>query len=141
MVEISTDASRLDAAMIHAFLSEQSHWARGITRDRVERALAHSLCFSAHDAGQQIGLARVVTDHATDAWLADVFVLPAHRGLGISVALMDAVVAHPDLQGLRRFALVTSTAPGLYARYGFQAPARPEIAMERVNPDAYALPL
>jgi predicted N-acetyltransferase YhbS len=139
-IEISTDPARLDVALIHSFLSEESHWAKGISRERVARALEHSLCFSAHDGGRQVGLVRVVTDRATYAWLADVFVLAAERGRGISVMLMDAVVAHPDLQGLRRFSLVTSTAPGLYARYGFTPLARPEIAMERVNPEAYTPP-
>ena len=139
-IEISTDPARLDIALIHSFLSEESPWAKGISRERVARALEHSLCFSAHDGARQVGLARVVTDRATYAWLADVFVLASERGRGISVMLMDAVVAHPDLQGLRRFSLVTSTASGLYARYGFTPLARPEIAMELVNPDAYAPP-
>ena len=137
MIEISTDPARLDAALIHDFLSVQSHWAQGISRPRVERALAHSLCFGAYQAGGQLGLARVVTDRATFAWLADVFVLPFHRGRGIGALLMAAVAAHPDLQGLRRHALVTSTVPALYARYGYTPLRKPEIWMERLDPDAH----
>jgi predicted N-acetyltransferase YhbS len=138
MVEISCDPGRLDVALIHAFLSEQSHWARGIGRATVERSLAHSLCFGAYDGGEQVGLARVVTDRATFAWLADVFVVEARRGEGIGAALMDAVIAHPDLQGLRRACLVTRTAPALYARYGYTPLNAPEIWMERFDAEVYA---
>jgi GNAT superfamily N-acetyltransferase len=140
VIEISTDPARLDVGLIHAFLSEESHWARGITRERVERALANSLCFGAYEHGRQLGLARVVTDHATFAWLADVFVVASQRGRGIGALLTEAVVSHPALKDLRRSALVTSSAPGLYARYGFAALAKPEIWMERFHPDAYAPP-
>ena len=140
MIDISTDPVRLDAALIHDFLSVQSHWAQGISRLCVERALAHSLCFGADEAGGQLGLARVVTDRATFAWLADVFVLPAHRGRGIGARLMQAVAAHPELQSLRRHVLVTSTAPALYARYGFTPLHKPEIWMERLDPRAYLAP-
>jgi predicted N-acetyltransferase YhbS len=139
-VEISTDPARLDVALIHAFLSEESHWARGITRERVERALANSLCFGAYEAGRQFGLARVVTDHATFAWLADVFVVESQRGRGIGALLTEAVVSHPSLKDLRRAALVTRSAPGLYARFGFAPLASPEIWMERHRADAYAPP-
>ncbi len=140
MIKISTDAARLDVVLIHSFLSDESHWARGITRERVERALANSLCFGAYEGDRQIGLARVVTDFATFAWLADVFVVQTQRGRGVGALLMDAVVAHPELTNLRRAALVTSSAPGLYARYGFAPLAKPAIWMERLNPDAYAPP-
>ena len=136
--EISCDPARLDIDLVHAFLSRESAWALGIGRDVVERALAHSLCFGAYDVATQVALARVVTDRATYAWLADVFVIETHRGMGISAALMDAVIAHPDLQGLRRFSLVSSSAPGLYARYGFTPLVKPEIWMERFDPDVYA---
>ena len=101
-------------------------------------ALANSLCFGAFDEGAQVDLARVVTDRATFAWLANVFVLEAHRGRGIGAQLMVAMAAHADLQGLRRQALVTSTAPALYARYGFTPLHKPAIWMERLDPDAYA---
>ena len=140
MIEISTVAARLDIALIHAFLSNESHWARGITRDRVEHALANSLCFGAYSDHRQIGLARVVTDYATFAWLADVFVVASDRGRGVGALLTEAVVSHPELKDLRRAALVTRTAPGLYARHGFAPLASPEIWMERYKPDAYTPP-
>ncbi|MEP7297828.1 MAG: GNAT family N-acetyltransferase [Burkholderiales bacterium] len=140
MIEISTDAGRLDVALIHGFLANESHWARDIRREIVERALANSLCFGAYEGGRQIGLARVVTDYATFAWLADVFVVAPERGRGVGALLTEAVVSHPELKGLRRAALVTSTAPGLYARYGFAPLASPEIWMERHNPGAYTPP-
>jgi predicted N-acetyltransferase YhbS len=140
MIEISCDPARLDAALIHDFLCNQSHWARGVPRSTVERSLAHSLCFGAYDGPDQVGLARVVTDRATFAWLADVFVIEARRGERIGAALMDAVIAHPDLQGLRRFCLVTRTAPALYARYGFRPLVAPEIWMERFDADVYSRP-
>ena len=137
MIEISCDPARLDTALIHDFLSNQSHWARGVPRATVERSLAHSLCFGAYAGSDQVGLARVVTDRATFAWLADVFVLEARRGERIGAALLDAVIAHPDLQGLRRFCLVTRTAPALYARYSFTPLVAPEIWMERFDAEAY----
>jgi len=140
VIEISTDAARLDVALIHDFLSNESHWARGITRERVERALANSLCFGAYENGAQIGLARVVTDRATFAWLADVFVIESQRGRGVGALLTEAVVSHPELKDLRRAALVTSSAPALYARYGFVPLERPQRWMERYNADAYAPP-
>lgn len=140
MIEISCDPARLDTALIHDFLCNQSHWARGVPRATVERSLAHSLCFGAYAGHDQVGLARVVTDRATFAWLADVFVLEARRGERIGAALMDAVIAHPDLQGLRRFCLVTRTAPALYARYGFTTLVAPEIWMERFDAEAYTRP-
>ena len=140
MIEISCDPARLDAALIHDFLCNQSHWARGISRATVDRSLAHSLCFGAYAGHDQVGLARVVTDRATFAWLADVFVLEARRGERIGAALMDAVIAHPDLLGLRRFCLVTRTAPALYARYSFTPLVAPEIWMERFDAEVYTRP-
>ena len=138
MIEISCDPARLDTALIHDFLCNQSHWARGVPRATVERSLAHSLCFGAYVGHDQVGLARVVTDRATFAWLADVFVIEARRGERIGAALMDAVIVHPDLQGLRRFCLVTRTAPALYARYGFTPLVAPEIWLERFDAEAYS---
>lgn len=134
---VSDDKGRLDIGLIHRFLSEQSTWATGIPRDVVERAIAGSLCFGAYLDGAQVGFARVITDGATFAYLVDVFVLPECRGRGYSLQLMDAVMAHPSLQGLRRFLLATSTAAPLYARYGFTPPAKPEAFMERNFPDIY----
>jgi GNAT superfamily N-acetyltransferase len=138
---ISTDPARLDVALIHRFLSEESHWARGIPRGVVERAIAHSLCFGAYDDdGAQLGFARVVTDRATFAWLADVFVLEGLRGRGIGEALVLAVNAHAELQGIRRRLLATSSAAALYARHGWLPLARPEIFMERSDPEVYSRP-
>jgi GNAT superfamily N-acetyltransferase len=137
---ISLDRSELDIALIHRFLSEQSGWARGISRALVEKSIAHSLCFGGYRDGAQIAFCRVVSDYATFANLVDVFVLPEFRGRGYSQRLMDAVMAHPDLQGLRRFTLATADAHGLYARYGFTAPSRPQSLMECYQPDVYATP-
>lgn len=136
-LRISSDFADVDLDLVHGFLSRDAYWCRGIGRDRVERAARHSLCFSALLDGAQVGFARVVTDHATFGYLADVFVLPAFRGRGISQAMMAAILAHPELQGLRRFLLATSDAHGLYAKYDFAPIARPERFMERYRPDAH----
>ena len=136
-LRISGDFADVDLDVVHGFLSRDAYWCRGITRDRVERAARHSLCFSALLDGVQVGFARVVTDRATFGYLADVFVLPAHRGQGISQAMMAAILAHPELQGLRRFLLATSDAHGLYAKYDFQPITRPERFTERYRPDAH----
>ncbi|WP_312346503.1 GNAT family N-acetyltransferase [Stenotrophomonas acidaminiphila] len=133
-LRISTDKGELDVPLIHRFLSTGAYWSPGVAKETVERAIAGSLCFGGYlDGAGQVAFARVITDAATFAYLADVFVLPAHRGRGHAVQLMDAVVAHPQLQGLRRFMLATLDAHGLYARYGFVAPARPERLMEIVS--------
>jgi GNAT superfamily N-acetyltransferase len=134
---VSTDPAELDVALIHRFLAEQSTWAKGIPRATVERSLANSLCFGGFVGSSQVAFARVISDFATFAYLVDVFVLAEQRGRGYSRALMDAVVAHPDLQGLRRFTLATSTAAGLYEKYGFTPLSRPESFMERYIPDVY----
>ena len=144
---ISTEASWLDLDLIHRFLSEHSYWARGIPRDVVARSIANSLCFGVYVLGKdvsnparpQVGFARVATDRATFAYLADVFVLPEHRGHGLSKRLMEAVLAHPDLQGLRRWMLATADAHELYRRYGFTALSKPDNFMQRHNPDVYKI--
>jgi GNAT superfamily N-acetyltransferase len=136
-LEISCDPARLDVELIHRFLSEQSTWALGIPRATVERSLRHSLCFGGYLDGAQVAFARVISDRATYAYLVDVFVVAEQRGRGHSKALMVALMAHPELQGLRRFALATSTAPGLYAQFGFTPPARPQALMELYRPDVY----
>ena len=135
---VSTDKTELDTALIHQFLSEQSTWARGIPLATVRRAIDNSLCFGGFAGARQVAFARVVSDFATFANLVDVFVLPPHRGKGYSKLLVDAVMAHPQLQGLRRFTLATADAHGLYARYGFTAPLRPQSLMERYVPDLYS---
>lgn len=137
MFDISTDPARLDRDLIHRWLSQESYWARGVPRAVVDKALDHSLCFGAFQDGRQVGFARTVTDRATFAYLADVFVLPEARGRGCARRLMDAVIAHPELQGLRRMALATRDAHALYAQYGFTPLARPETFMERYRPEVY----
>jgi len=135
---ISTERAELDRGMIHTFLSTQSTWARGISRELVERSIEHSLCFGGYLEHRQIAFARVISDYATFANLVDVFVLPENRGHGYSKRLMHAVLAHPSLQGLRRFTLATGDAHGLYAQFGFGAPSKPEGLMERYFPEIYA---
>ena len=112
--EISTDTHRLNVEVIHKFLAEDSYWSPGIPRSVVERAIGNSLCFGVYHRAAQVGFARVVTDKSTFALLADLFILKAHRGKGLSKWLMHRVVGHEDLQGLRRLLLLTSDAHGLY---------------------------
>lgn len=137
VLRVNTDKGCLDIGLIHRFLSTEAYWSRGIPRATVERAIEGSLCFGGYLEGRQVAFARVVTDGATFGYLADVFVLPECRGQGHSKALMAEVMAHPQLQGLRRFSLATSDAHGLYAGFGFAAPARPESLMEKLDPDVY----
>jgi len=134
--EISTDKQRLDVATIHGYLA-QSYWSPGVTRDVIERAIEGSLCFGVFHQDKQVGFARVVTDKATFAYLADVFILEPHRGKGLSKRLMESVFAHPDLQGLRRFLLATKDAHGLYKQFGFTELANPARFMEIHKPDVY----
>jgi GNAT superfamily N-acetyltransferase len=134
--EISTERSRLDILLIHDFLGA-SYWARGITRGVVERSIEHSLCFGAYHQGKQVGFARVITDFATFAYLADVFVVPEHRGRGLAKLLLRNILAHPQLQGLRRVMLATQDAHGLYAQFGFEKIAHPEHLMLIHRPDVY----
>jgi len=119
-VEISTDRRRIDRDLVHAFLSEQSYWARSRTREENDRIIDRSLVFGVYEDGRQIAHARVITDTVAFGYLGDVFVVPEARGRGVGKLLMQAVVEHPDVRGLRRFALVTDDAHGLYAQYGFE---------------------
>lgn len=135
-IEISTDPARLDLDLIHGYL-RTSYWSPEIPRDIVMRAVRGSLCIGAYDAGRQVGFARVVTDRATFAWVCDVFVLESHRRRGIADALMSAVMAHPELQGLRRWSLGTRDAHALYRRHGFGPVDDPSRAMEIRRPDIY----
>lgn len=136
-LRIGTDPAEIDFERVHAWLRDESYWCRGLPRAVLEKAIAHSLCFCAFAGARQVGFARVVTDRATFAYLCDVFVFPESRGRGVSKALMAAIEAHPDLQGLRRFLLATADAHGLYARHGFTPLVRPERFMERYRPDVY----
>ena len=133
---MSTDRARLDLEVIHRFLSTMSYWAEGIPRDVVARSIEHSLCFGVYDGlGKQVGFARVISDFATFAYIADVFVLPSHRGHGLGKGLMEFIVQHPALQGMRRWNLTTRDAHALYAQVGFTPLKIPEKYMEiqRVN--------
>ncbi|HKD11989.1 MAG TPA: GNAT family N-acetyltransferase [Thermoanaerobaculia bacterium] len=136
---ISTDPARIDRALVHAFLSD-SYWAPGIPREIVDRSIENALCFGIYDENRQIGFARVISDFATFAYLADVFVLPSHRGRGLAKWLMEAILAHPRLQGLRRWMLVTRDAHGLYRQAGFTELAHPERLMEIVRSQIYRKP-
>ena len=127
--DISTDPSRLQLDAIHAYLT-RSYWSPGIPKDVVARGVANSMCFGLYRGESQVGFARVITDKASFAYLADVYVLEAHRGQGLSKRLVGEILAHPDLQGLRRFLLATADAHGLYAQFGFNALARPQNMME-----------
>lgn len=143
---ISTDPARLDIPLIHEFLSNHSYWAQGVTLSVVEKAIRHSLCFGLYrlepesrpgisaevERLQQAGFARVITDYATQARIVDVFILPEHRAQGLGKWLVETILAHPELQGLRIWTLSTRDAHSLYARYGFRPLANPEIQMERV---------
>ena len=119
-MEISTDRDRIDRALVHRFLSEESYWARSRTREENDRIIEASLCFGAYEDGRQIAHARVVTDTVAFGYLGDVFVLPEARGRGVGKALMQAVLSHPQVRGLKRFTLVTDDAHGLYEQYGFR---------------------
>lgn len=137
MIEISTDKARVDIDRVHAYLCNESYWAKGIPRALVERSIEHSLPFAAYDGEELVAFARVVTDNAVFAYIADVFVVPSHRGRGISKQLMTAIRSHPELQSLRRWSLVTSDAQALYRQFGFRELAYPERHMEDVAANPY----
>ena len=136
---ISTDASKLDVAAVHRWLSEKSYWVPGIPYDVVSRAVEGSLNFGLYtdDGKRTIGLARIITDYATFAYVCDVYVLDEFRGQGLGVWLMECVAAHPRLQGFRRWMLGTKDAHTLYEKTGFRPPAMPERWMEKADPDVY----
>lgn len=127
--ELVTERDRLDDVAIHAFLT-RSYWAPGVTLETVRRSLDHSLCFGILHEGRTVAFARAITDRATYAYLADVYVLEEHRGRGLGEWLVEAAMAAPALQGLRHWSLVTRDAHGLYERFGFRALAHPERSME-----------
>jgi GNAT superfamily N-acetyltransferase len=137
---ISTDRSRLNIELIHDFLSNGSYWAIGRARDVVQCSIDNSLSFGIYWKNDQVGFGRVVTDYATFAWIADVFVLPQHRGQGLSKWLMELMLSHPKLQGFRRWVLATKDAHRLYQRYGFIPLHRPERWMERPDPNMQERP-
>jgi N-acetylglutamate synthase-like GNAT family acetyltransferase len=136
---ISTDRSKLDVDVIHRFLA-RSYWAEGIPRETVMRSIENSLCFGVYDNVRQIGFARVISDFATYAYVADVFILEPYRERGLGKELMASIMAHPDLQGLRRWSLGTRDAHGLYAQFGFKpvVNTRARTVMEIVDPEIYS---
>ena len=133
---ISTNRDRIDLDVVHGFLST-SYWAEGISRETVKRSLDHSLCFGLYHGERQIGFARVISDRATFAYLGDVFVLDAYRGCGLATWLMDVVHAHPELQGFRRWVLLTRDAHALYRKCGYASLAAPDRYMERWVKNVY----
>jgi GNAT superfamily N-acetyltransferase len=134
-IEISNDNNRLDVPMIHAFLANESYWVPGISRQSVEKSIDNSLCFGAYSGDRQVAFARVVTDYVRFAHLLDVFVLKEFRGRGLGKRLMDSILSHPELRTIMRFTLGTQDAHGLYAQFGFTAPANPERQMELLRPN------
>lgn len=136
---ISTDRAKMDLVAIHDYLSNYSDWSRNIPIDRVEKALDHSLNFGLFKSQKQIGFARIISDFSTIAYVGDIYILEEFRGQGLSIKMMDAIMNHPDLQGLRRWILLTSTADWLYRKYGFQKLPAPELYMELYNPSVYKL--
>jgi N-acetylglutamate synthase-like GNAT family acetyltransferase len=134
---ITTDKSKMDIVAIHDFLSGHSGWSRNISLERVKTSIDHSLNFGLFHAGAQIGFARVISDFSTIAYLGDIYILDDYRGRGLSKQLMDCVMTHPQLQGLRRWILLTSTADWLYEKYGFKKLPQPGLYMELYNPDVY----
>lgn len=136
---VSTDPALLDLYAIHGFLTN-CYWAKGVPRDVVARSIEHSLCFGIYDGtGAQVGFARVISDFATIAYLGDVFVLESHRGRGLSKWMMECVMQHPALQGLRRWILLTGDAHGLYSKFGFTPVKAPERYMELHRQDVYEI--
>jgi GNAT superfamily N-acetyltransferase len=135
---VSTDPARLDLHATHDFLAKSSYWAKRIPFETFARSAENSLCFGVYDsAGAQVGFARVVSDFATFAYIADVFVLDSHRGHGLGKWLMECIQQQPQLQGLRRWVLTTRDAHGLYAQFGFTSPKFPERFMEILRPNMY----
>ncbi|GGH05419.1 N-acetyltransferase [Mucilaginibacter phyllosphaerae] len=132
--KISTDRHLLNFDTIFNYLDGQSYWAKGIPADKLKKAITNSLCFGVYKADEQVGFARVITDKATFAYLCDVFILPDYQGVGLSKWLMQTIVAHPDLQGLRRWSLATLDAHGLYKQFGFTEINNPERWMQIFTP-------
>lgn len=134
---VSTDPERLDRAAIHRYLSEEAYWSLGIPRELLDTALDHSLCFGLYLGQQQVGFARLITDYATFAYLADVYVLAEHRGQGLARWMMTCIMAHPQVVPLRRIMLVTKDAHPLYRAVGFDDPAVPSRILTRYRPRCY----
>lgn len=136
---ISTDKAKLDIPAIHDYLSTQTYWSEGIPRATVQSAIDHSLSFGVYHQEQQVGFCRVISDYTTFAYLADVFIIPAHRGKGLSKWLIKTVMEHPQLQGLRRWMLMTRDAHDLYLQFGWKVIEKPERCMEIAYKDIYKI--
>jgi len=136
---ISSDKTRLDIDVIHRFL-DSSYWAAGRSVETIRRSIENSIPFGIYKGREQVGFARVITDYATFAWIADVFVLEEHRGRGLSKWLMEVIIAHPELQGFRRWVLATKDAHDLYRKFGFHELRLPERWMERHDPNTKERP-
>jgi GNAT superfamily N-acetyltransferase len=132
--KISTDQDLLDLDVIHNYLSNESYWSKGITKEKVQRSIENSMCFGVYKDGKQVGLARVVTDKAIFAYLCDIFILDEYRGNGLSKWLLQTILAHPDLQGLKRWTLATLDAHGLYKQFGFAPLSNPDRWMDIFTP-------
>ena len=136
-VEITTDRSRIDLDYVHEYLSEKLYWAKGIPKELVEKSIQNALCFSVFFNEKQIGFGRVITDYATFAYIGDIFIDEDFRGKGFSKQLMQNIINHPELQGLRRWMLMTWDAHGLYEQFGFSVASKPERVMEISKPNIY----
>ncbi|MBU3027260.1 GNAT family N-acetyltransferase [Zobellia galactanivorans] len=134
---ISTDKDKLDILCIHKFLSNETDWAKGIPMNTLKTSIENSLNFGLYHNNKQIGFARIISDYSTIAYLGDVFVLKEYRGNGLSKWLINEIMEHPNLQGLRRWILLTDTAEWLYRKFGFTALSHPEFYMEKHNPNVY----
>ncbi|WP_109853514.1 GNAT family N-acetyltransferase [Aquimarina sp. AU58] len=135
---ISTDKNKLDVLLIYNFLTNESGWSDGISYDTVKVSIENSLNFGIYSEQKQIGYARVISDYSTIAYLGDIFILKEYRKLGLSKWLMETIMGHSNLQNLRRWILLTSTAEWLYEKYGFTKLPKPEIYMEKFDPNVYA---
>lgn len=141
---ISTNKKYLDVDVVHHFLSQEAYWSKGIPKEKIIKSIEHTaLCFGVYkgeidqEADQQVGFARVISDLATFAYLADVFILPEYRKLGLSKWLMDVIVNHHELQDVRRFMLATGDAHSLYKKFGFEEVSNPELLMQKVRQSPY----
>jgi len=134
---ISTDSKKLDISLIHNFLTNESGWSNGISFDKVKKSITNSLNFGIYLDSKLIGYARVISDYSTIAYLGDIFIVEEYRGLGLSKWLLETIIEHKQLQNLRRWILLTSTAEWLYEKYGFTKLPKPEIYMEKFNPNVY----
>ena len=133
---ISTEKEKLDIDLIHSFLN-RTYWAEGISKEIIRRSIEGSLCFGVFENDKQVGFARMITDKATFAYLADVFIIEVYRGRGLSKWLMEVIMSHPDLQGLRRMILATKDAHGLYSQFGFTPLINVDRWMHILDPDVY----